>query len=435
MQQRIMLWALGAACGLAACTKAGFEYDNVPQDGNVQYTVIDTVTIDMRTVQADSLVTSGTGTLLAGGYADPYFGIISAGSYFRVGLPSERSIEDRAVYDSLELIMRPDGSWYGDTLIAQTFRVQQLAQPLTLPEDYYALYSHQQFPLAGALAAQPTPVYPAMAENIHIRLSDAKGNELFGLLKTKAQEVSSDDFFREYFRGLYVSTDQRNAVYGFHAADSALYVRLHYHVTTHETEEKYLDFQLTAPELQFNAIRNDRSHTPLQALTAGAGGLPSAQAGNLAFVQPLTGALARLDFPYLRNLLELGRYGRVMSAQLMLRPEQQSYASLALPPQLALAVADSKHLVGSGDTLYATSGATQYGSLSVDFLYPENTRYVYDVTNYIKSMITATSYDYRGLLLIPPAGAYRSRFNRLVMGDMRNSAAKAELKIYYLLYK
>lgn len=435
MQVQSILLGIAAVCCLTGCDKAGFSYDNVTDGGHVQYTLLDTLGIQMRTVQPDSVATSGTGVALAGGYTDAFFGKIKAESYFRVALPADRTLDDRAVYDSIELVMRPNGHAYGDTLPAQTLQVHQLLQPLVLPENYTVLFSHQHLPVNNTpLAALQLNIRPTAGELLHLRLNDGKGMELFGLLKNKANEVSSDDFFREYFKGLCIKGSNNTAVFGFQAKDSSLYIRLHYHVVTHEKEEKYLDFLMTTPELQYNAIQTDRSGTPLAALQRGVG-LYSQATGNRSYLQPLTGALLRMDFPSLPSLQEIGKYGRIMRAELVLRPVSGTYVREALPPRLTLGLADNTHWVTSGDTLQSPLGGTQYGSLVTDMLNPENTGYVFDVTEYCKSMMSADSYTYRGLLLMPPGGDYATQFNRLVLGDGKNTQHRAQLKIYYLIYQ
>lgn len=435
MQLQTIFLGIAAVCFFPACDKAGFSYENAAGGGNVQYTLIDTLSINMRTVQPDSVASSGTGMALAGGYRDAYFGNITTGSYFRVALPDSREIDDKAVFDSIELVMRPTGYSYGDTLPPQTFRLHQLTQPLELPEEYTVLFTHMRWPYNNTpLGVQQFDIRPTSGERLHLRLADSKGLELFNMLKDDVTDVSTDDLFHEYFKGLYLTGSNNTAVFGFEAKDSSLYLRLHYHVVTHEKEEKYLDFLLSKPGLQYNTVQADRSGTPLAALKPGTG-LYTAETNNMAYLQSLTGALVRMDFPSLPSLQELGRYGRIMRAELVLRPVTGTYAREALPPQLNLGLADNFHYIAPGDSLAAGTGTVQHGALSVDKLYPENTVYTYDVTEYCKAMINADSYTYRGLVLCPPPGAYGAQLNRLVLGDGRNSKYRAQLKIYYLLYQ
>ncbi|GEP96410.1 DUF4270 family protein [Chitinophaga cymbidii] len=432
---RTMLVAATALLLFSACEKSGFSYDNSTNEEDVQYTLLDTFTIQMRTVQLDSIPTSGTATALTGGYMDPVFGRLDAGTYFRISLPPEREVDIRAEYDSIELIMRPNGYWYGDTLVPQQFRVYKLAQKLELPTDYYRLFSHQQFTIENMPWADTSMIVrPVLGEQLHIRLSDVKGRELFDMLRNKVQEVSTEDHFAEYFKGMAVRGNNNRAVFGFQAMDTSLYIRLHYHISTTEVEEKYFDFKMTNAELQFNEIQSDRSGTPLESLTTGPAGLPTTSTASQAYVQSITRTVARMDFPGIPALQELGKYGRIMRAELVLRPVLGTYSDYAMPPMMTLCPADNLHYVAQGDTLLSEYG-TQYGNMQVDFLNPENTAYVYDVTEYCRALSDMNTYTYRGLLFIPNNGDYYTTFNRLVIGDGENTKYRAQLKVYYLLYK
>ncbi|WP_173003063.1 DUF4270 family protein [Chitinophaga sp. SYP-B3965] len=420
----------------SACEKSGFSYEDVPKDGDLQQTLLDTISITMRTVQIDSVITSGTGVALIGGYNDPFFGNMNTGTYFRVGLPYDKTVPDRAVYDSIEIIMKPTGYYYGDTLLPQRITVHQLTQELVLPEEYNAFYAHHSFPVqAASLGDQQVTILPTSGKLVRFRLDDVKGREMFELLRTKAQQVSTEDLFLEYMKGLAIRGNNNAAAFGFEAKDSSLFVRLHYHVTTTEIEEKYFDFLLTRPDLQFNEVRNDRTGTPLAALPSGSSGLLSSATGKQAFLQSLTGTAIRMDFFSLPDLVKLGRYGRIMRAQLLLKPVNGTFQNYAPPPKLTICLADYKNQVAPGDTVPDANSSLQYGDLVVDKLNPENTNYSYDVTAYCKAVAASNAYTYRGLLLVPTAGDYHTQLNRLIIGDGKNADYRAQLKVYYLLYQ
>lgn len=433
---RIRLIGIMAVLCFSACEKSGFSYDDVTDGGNLQQTLLDTISISMRTVQIDSVRTSGTGVALVGGYNDAFFGRINAGSYFRVSLPVDKTVPERAVYDSIEFIMKPNGYSYGDTLLPQRIMLHQLTQKLLLPEAYYAFYDHQSFPVQGApILDQQVTIRPTSGALVKMRINDVKGLELFNLLKNKAQEISTEDYFLEYMKGLAVRGNNNSAVLGFEAKDSSLFIRLHYHVSTTDLENKYFDFLLTAPNLQFNQIQNDRTGTPLAALPSGALGLSSTATGNQAFLQSLTGTAIRMDFFSLPALLELGRYGRIMQAQLILKPVNSTLKDYAPPPQLTICLTDYKNQVAAGDTVPDANSLIQYGNLKIDKLNPENTMYTYDVTAYCKAVVASNVFTYKGLLLVPSAGDYNTKFNRLIIGDGKNANYRAQLKVYYLLYQ
>src|SRR6476620_774113 len=100
--------------GAASCTKADVDYGS--QFTGDQYTnlvMADTFTIETGTVLLDSFVTSASGSAVLGSYKDELFGQINAESYFQLQVPS---FSDKYVaYDSLELVLKLNNTWYGDT--------------------------------------------------------------------------------------------------------------------------------------------------------------------------------------------------------------------------------------------------------------------------------------------------------------------------------
>ncbi|MGN6511236.1 MAG: DUF4270 family protein [Chitinophaga sp.] len=430
------LTMLAAMACLAACDKSGFHYDNIIDNGgNVQYSLLDSLQVQMRTVQLDSVRTSGTGKGLIGRYDDPLFGEFASGTTFRLGLPSETDPGLRAIYDSVELVIHPDGHYYGDTLPPQRFQVFQLLRPLTLPEDYAALYSHQQFAVTATPLADVTQyIRPASGNAVHLRMDQQFGEALFEMVRNKSDEVMNEDYWRDHFKGLSIRGVNNSAVFRLNMSDTSVIMRIHYHIVKETVEEKTIDFRMNLPELQFNSFQYDRSGTPIEGLQPGAAGIAGEAAGNRVFIQPLTGALARIDFPTISALRELGRYGRIMQAELVVKPDNGTLKDHPLLPRLTLMIADKKNAVAQGDTISNANGVL-YGDLRADKLYPENNQYSWDVTEYCRAMMTADEYNYRGLLLAPPFSEFHTQLNRLVTGDGGNKNYRAQLKIYYLLYE
>ncbi|WP_423737641.1 DUF4270 family protein [Chitinophaga caseinilytica] len=428
------LLAMAALTGLAACDKSGFEYEDAAPGGNVHYSLIDTIGIGMRTIQLDSVPSSGTGYLVVGGYSDPETGRIDVAANFRVARPySFPELGDRVVYDSIEIIFRPDAYSYGDTLPDQEWSVYQLARPLELDDDQTRFYTHHIFPHAATpLARESFPILPRRGDSIQLRLRDDFGRELMEKIRTKSEDVSTDVLFLDYMKGLQLRATRGTAVFRVPAADSAVVMRLHYHISTTEIEKYTIDFPIGNPELQFNEVHVDRSNTPLASLIPGPAGLLSSDAGNRTWVQSLSGMVTRLDFPSLTGLPLLGKYGKVMQATLELRPISGTYPQYALPPRITLCTATKDQVVT--DTLSTVSGYL-YGDLVTDLLYPENTKYAYDVTTYCTAIAKGGDANYQGLLAIPSSGDYYSQLNRLVLGDAKHEGYRAYLKIYYLLYK
>ena len=70
-----------------------------------RFALLDTFSVELESIQIDSVETSGSGNLLVGKYEDPDLGIINASAYFDLTLPSDLDIDDKEEYDSLILVL------------------------------------------------------------------------------------------------------------------------------------------------------------------------------------------------------------------------------------------------------------------------------------------------------------------------------------------
>lgn len=435
MRKISCLLVAASALYLASCEKSGFSYEDVTTENGAGYILLDTFSVDVKTVLLDSIPSSGQGVILNGYYNDAYFGKVTAGSFFEVSMPESHTIETNMVFDSLELIMTPNGYYYGDTTVPQSISVYQLAQNIKLADNEVYLYTHNSFATQSqALGSGLVYIRPTMHDTVHVRLADSKGQEIWSLFANYGNEVSGAEQWLDYFKGLAIRTGVTNAIYGYEANTTGTLMRMHYHINSLEREEKYFDFPLSAPANQFNNIQADRTGTPLASLSLTNNNIPSASFDHTAYVQGLTGVVGRIDLPSIKKLPELGRYGKIISATLVVQPIRNTYTKYNLPAQLTLVEADAQNI--PYDTLTdVTTGGYQYGSLSIDNLYNENTSYTYDLTNYCNAQINADNLTARGLLVMPTAGIFHTRLDRLVFGDKVNAKNKMTFKIYYLLYK
>src|SRR4051812_42444208 len=130
VKRMISLLLLIGSAAAVGCTKADINYGS--QFAGDQYTnlvMVDTFTIETGTVLVDSFVTSGSGSALIGSYKDAKFGQINAETYFQLQAPA---FTDKSVsYDSLELVLKPNNNWYGDTTQPVQLSAYQLAANIT----------------------------------------------------------------------------------------------------------------------------------------------------------------------------------------------------------------------------------------------------------------------------------------------------------------
>lgn len=427
----VFLSVLSLMVFFAGCTKPDITFGESYLDNSFTNVVsVDTATPVVSTVFVDSFVTSATGRAVAGTYTDPLFGNVTAQSYFQVAPPSFSDIYTTALYDSIELVLKPDKSFYGDTTVPLTLTVNQLTQRMAYAENKTSFFNLNSFPAdQNSLGTKTVTIRPSVTDTIAIRLKDEIGLELLSKFKTAQGDITTSDKFIEYFKGIRVSAS--GYMLGF--SDSVI-MRLHYRQPGVFQQNKVIDFTLSNNGYQFNQISVDRTSTPLSGLNSTKKEIFSGATNNSGFLQSVTGSVIKISFPYIRNFLLINQFVKVVRAELIVKPIKGSFSGYyPLPPQLRLSQTTLSNDFGT-DINYSgtTSPTTQYGNLNIDLLYGANTEYTYDLTDYIVAQMAVTGYNANGLLLSPPPQAFTSNFNRLVIGDKNNPNGNIQLKLYYL---
>ena len=393
--------------------------------------LIDTFSVSLSTVLLDSVITSGTGSILVGNYSDDIFGKISCRSYFQIGLPDSSEINDEDAYDSLNLVIKYNNYYFGDTTQNQSLFVYQLTENIEYSSDTSlsanASFNYNPEPV-GSIVYLPRPYNPV--DTLSIKISDNIGFDLFTKLKDGSETVDGNESFINYFHGLMLASGDSygGSIIGFSASD----VRLVLHTTRKSVLSTYdinYDFGLNTSSKQFNHITHDFSSTDLSGLVDQRNKLPDSETNDLSFLQGGTGLTIRIDFPTLKELLLHDR-GTVMSVQLLISPKQGSYNDFALPQQLYLYQSDK--LNRENGSVFTGDGTIATSTLTVDELYNEGTYYSFDLTSYIEDAKAASYIDPdKGLLVTLPPDQINTVFNRLIINSKN---INTKLKIYYLSY-
>jgi len=421
----------------SGCKKADIQFgDQFIDAGYTNVVVVDTLTPVISTVFRDSIATSQTSSVLIGSYKDPYFGKINANTFFVLSSPSANpEYHVSAMYDSLELQLRSDSSFYGDTSVLQKFTVNRLTSMIELPEGSSYLFNSSNFPAASTpLGSADVRIRPSLKDSVKIKLSNALGQELWSLLQSRAVQVATAVDFEHYFNGIKISTGNVDAaILGF---SDSITMRLFYHEVNPYVTQKYIDFTLTARNRQFNQISFNRSGTALDVPMPQSREIPSETTGNTAYTQSLTGTSMKVTFPSLRSLLQRSDYVKIIKAEMTVPPLKGSYNPFLMPPPLLQASVTTSVNNELGGYL-ALNGATgtqsaQTGNLSIDWLYGETTTYSYDLTSYLQQEIALSGDTHNGLIFLAPSPAYSNRFNRLVVGNKQNPKGNIKLKVYYV---
>lgn len=390
--------------------------------------LIDTFSVNLSTVILDTVITSGTGKILVGNYRDDIFGKVRSSSYFQIGSIDSTNfdlVDADEVYDSLNLILRYNKYFFGDTTKSQKILVRQLTENIKFNNEYY-ITSETVFDYnprsIGSIIFTPRP--NNKSDTLRIKLSDDIGIDLFTKLKNRSEILTNDEIFMNYFHGFVLNTDDSygGAIIGFKANETKLI--LHTSRKGFTTEKISYSFTLKDSTKQYNNISHDFSSTQLNSLAGQRNKLPSAKTSGLSFLQGGIGLAIRVDFPSLNEILLRGR-GTIMKAQLSVSPLYNSYKDFHLPSDLIV--------YELGKLNIETASAFESSStLSVDGLYLEKTSYTFDITEFIKNQIANSYIDpEKGLLISLPDIDLRATFNRLIIDTQSRNK---KLKIYYLSY-
>ena len=405
---------------------------------NNKIVLIDTLTVDVSTINLDSLITSNQGRILVGNYDDPYFGKVRSESYMQLSgytyaLNSNSSDIDAPnfVFDSIRMILRPDKYYYGDTTKVQTISIHRLLEKVKVKDDDNYFYNDSSLSYdtesLGSISYKPKPL---AQDTVVVSIKDVFGEALFQ--KIKKREITNFDEFTEYFKGIVIksTTASTTGMIGF---DTSSVLRLYYSKFLGDTEESFhLDFNILDQTKQFNAINSDKSGTELRNLTGFTGSLSSLQTANKAFVQSGTGVACRIDFPNIKQLKYISANGAIVDAELIIKPVQNSSSnsSYPLPDSLRVFVADKLNRVTG--TLNNTGTAT-YAVLSTqNDEFNEYFGYKVSIGAFLQNEMIKKSDSKLSLLLTIPD--ILKSVDRVLLGDQKNKDNKIQLKIYYISY-
>ena len=415
------------------CQKTAIQYGQQYIDNGITNIIlVDSISPVVSTIYKDSVPTSQSGSLQVGSYKDAFFGKTTANSYLQLTIPTLTDLRDNAQFDSLVLLMKCNGAYYGDTTLPVTLSVNQLTQEIKFTENQTSFYNINSWPAnSSPLGTRTLQLRPLAGDSANIRLDDAKGLELYNMIKTKDPILKDNILFTDYLKGLKISATTNNNIFGF--KDSVI-MRLYYHQTDITRDSKYFDFAFFNKPLQFNQITADRSGTPLAALNTQNNEIFSTSTGNVGYLQPATGLYLKIGFPTIRKLLERSDFVKIIRADLVVKPVINSYNGYySLPPVLTGAETDGANEPGiSIASVVNGAASTETGNLSIDDVYGTNTNYSYDVTAYLQQEITNAAINKDGILLLPPSTTRFSTFNRLVIGDFQNVKSKIQLNVYYI---
>ncbi len=419
-----------------SCQQGKLELGDDFINSNSYTALIDTVSIQLSTIKADSVATSGTGNGLVGYYHHPLTGGQEAKSYFSLYPPASFTWNKATeVFDSLVMVLQPNTYSIGDTLMDALFKVHELSHEIKVHTNG-KLYNTSVFACddetIGQTLFRPSPKHK---EELNIRLSDSYALDLIHFLTEYENHNDKHTLFKDKFKGFVLKSDTsitRSAL-GFTVSDTTAYLRLYSHINGLEKEEITKDFSLASENTYFNQVSSPNQTVIYNQLCDGKDILKEQDSNGTVLLQAGTGFKIRIDFPTLNNLLELKSKGHIVKAELRLKPDMSVMRTTDLPAHVFIGdIYIANNIWG-----YLTDGDGNPipSALLLDHLYHEDTYYSFDLTNYINSRLTEQVIDSeRGLVITLPNTDIGNSFTWLALKGQTQKNNQSKLLLYYYYY-
>ncbi|MBS1682864.1 MAG: DUF4270 family protein [Bacteroidetes bacterium] len=417
---------------------------NIFNNNRLQTAYIDTFSVITSTVQLDTVLTNGSGTMLLGKYHDDRLGDVSSSTYFQLNYKSTFLPDKQFIFDSAVLILPYSHNYVGDTTVPLKINVHQLSEPmrvrllpptadlkLSVYNSTYGFFnSSKQNYYPNPIVSVTTKLSPH-TDSLNITLPYSFGANWFRLAQFDSAQIFSNSVnFTNYFNGFHINVDpgQSSCVADFNV--NKIKLRMYYKLYNGDfLINKFVDFIVQNPFFQFNHIEFDRSTGSETALAASQKfqAVSTLVTNNTAYVQSGTGLVAQLYFPSIKNFFSINNGVTLNAAYLEVYPVSGSYPYYSQPPKsVQLYTTDNSNI-----PLASVPGGS--AGITYDYEYGINTFYRFDLFSFIFSQIHNNQNYITPLILGPPLspGIQGSSVKRLYFGDRFHGQNKIKLKIYY----
>ncbi len=390
----------------SSCTKSPNQLgaDILPENSklNVHYT--DTATLFAHSQRVDSVRTDGLSYNIVGSIADPVFGKTTAGFYTQIQLSSNgQSFGINPVLDSLVLQLHYHGT-YGDTLSTLVLHTYEMKDTISLTKAYYSNtlipvdnkdYSNLEF---IPRPHDSIPVFPDTIKDIlRVRLSDVYPDLGEKLLHASETDLSDNEHFQNYFKGLYLvaqPVSQGGVLLYFDLLSTFSNLTLYYKNDEKDSLKYKFSFSITAARV--NRFEHDYSFGSTafqQQVLQGDTTLGNQQ----VYIQGFAGVKTVLTLPYIKNFAKLGTLG--INEAILELPGNESTPFLESPKSVALV----KNIDNGAYDLLPDQleGAGYFGGTYI----ASKNEYQFRITRYIQSLLSDTTVANKGLSLFISGGS------------------------------
>lgn len=377
------------------------------------------------TVLEDSIPTSLAENHLLGIYNDPVFGKTTASIYTEMLPPAvpffiESNAEaNQITVDSVVLMMRYSGH-FGDTTRQQRVKVYELGE--TIPRD--TVYSNRSLQIKTnplyekTFRPRPTQIVyfyregdegmekaDSLPAHLRLNLPSSFGQKIMNDKEDLAEMTTNDDF-REYFKGFYITmeevdtdSDSPGAILYFNLKANPSKLQIFYTVDMdgnefHRNIEIPLFEQLARKYTHFT---NDHTNVAPE-IEAQINQTDPSLGDSILFAQSMANFRIRLQFPDIQDIWKEKRGGQIaINSAKMIIPVDTDFLqdNLGIAPSLVLLRQGSEEGAPLESIIDQFFGQSYFGGRLND----SKTEYAFNVTRYIQQLIDDEDMENRPMYL------------------------------------
>lgn len=407
----------------------------VPESENIELQYTDTLTLSAFSTKDDSIITDEMSLNLLGFVSDPIFGHTQASIYSQFRLTENAlNFGENADLDSIVLTLSYKG-FFGDTLNPFEIRVYELDESLDIEKTYYSTstLSYQSENLIGTTPFQcylkPNTVHKndSVQTNptIRIPLKKSFGKTKF-MDKSGSDELSNNDKFLAYFKGLFIQAQAINnngSIVYVDMLDAISSLTIYYH-NDQKTNLKH-SFVVNKSAERFSTVNHfDYAHANTS-LKKQIIEKDYSEAEENLFVQASGGIKALIHFPYLQNMFK-GKKVMIYKAELVVTRYEGDYSVFFQPPALDLYY---KKDSTASTSYYLTDylmGPEYFGGI----YHKQTNEYRFRITQYIQKLLLEGTANYPLHLVVKGAA---TKANRMMLYGVnpKNNKNRLRLELTY----
>ena len=391
--------------GFSSCRKKPEKIgsDLQPSNSLVSVAFSDEQDIVASTFTVPKLSTKMLGYTFLGNNNDPIFGISNFDFYTQFSLSTEsQTWGDNAVVDSMVLNLTYNG-YYGDTLGYMTVKAYEVLEDMYVDSSYYSnmVLECDELELANHdFSPRPHTAPDTILDRgvLRIPINPSLGTKF---IENEAN-MTSNDKFKEFFKGLRVKCDITNAeaaICYFNLTHSYSYLRVYYH---NDTDTLRYDFPINSSDVRYNHYYHN--------FEAAANPIAFNDTVNnqKLYVQGAAGTRVWVNFPNIREWANsLNGNVVINEAKLIMKGALTDTADYAPPAKLVVAGAKF-----DTDTVYMIIPDQLVGSEYYGGIYNADEDVVwFRITEYIQNLVQNGTYaiEGSGLLIYVDQGSYSPR--------------------------